>query len=248
LDGTTLVVGDAVARLDTLIREEGAPLLSETRAMVAEADQAISTVTLVATEDLPTILSDVRAASETVRSVTEKVGADLMRYGESAGAAIETARVTLEQANRAFANANDTLTAINGALETGDRALSAAERAFVGVDRVITEDVAGIVEGFEATLSRLNVAIGQVSEDLPEIASDLRAATQSASSTFTELRRLTSASAPDIEEFTRTALPLYSRLAQESRTLIANLNRLTNQIQRDPARFFLDRGTPEFRR
>ena len=63
-----------------------------------------------------------------------------------------------------------------------------------------------------------------------------------------ELRSLPSAASPAIREFTTTALPLYSRLAQESRALIANLDRLTDQIQRDPTRFFLDSETPEFRR
>jgi phospholipid/cholesterol/gamma-HCH transport system substrate-binding protein len=97
-------------------------------------------------------------------------------------------------------------------------------------------------------LGNLDSAIAQVSEDIPGMSADLRAASQAASDTFAELRSLTSAASPSIREFTTTALPLYSRLAQESRALIANLDRLTDQIQRDPTRFFLDQETPEFRR
>ena len=248
LDGTAEIVGDAAGTFDTLMREEGAPLLAETRAMVAEADRAVASVAGIATTDLPMIIADIRETAGTFRTVTTEVGENLTASSQSAEEVLQTARVTLEDARVSFANANDTLVAINDALETGDRALSAAERAFTGADRVINEDITGILDGLEQSLDSLNAAVGQVSEDLPGISQDLRAAGQSASETFAELRRLTDAASPPIREFTSTALPLYSRLAQESRALIANLDRLTDQIQKDPARFFLDRETPEFRR
>jgi len=248
LDGTAEIVGDAAGTFDTLMREEGAPLLAETRAMVAEADRAVASVAGIATTDLPMIIADIRETAGTFRTVTTEVGENLTASSQSAEEVLQTARVTLEDARVSFANANDTLVAINDALETGDRALSAAERAFTGADRVINEDITGILDGLEQSLDSLNAAVGQVSEDLPGISQDLRAAGRSASETFAELRRLTDAASPPIREFTSTALPLYSRLAQESRALIANLDRLTDQIQKDPARFFLDRETPEFRR
>lgn len=248
LDGTAVLVGEAAGTVDTLVREEGAPLLSETRAMVAEADRAIASVATIANDDLPKIFADIRQTADTFRTVATEVGGNLTASSRSTEDVLETVRLTLEDARVSFANANTTLAAINGALETGDRALSAAESAFTGADRVINEDLSGIIAGLETTLDSLNGAIGQVSEDLPGMSADLRTASQAASRTFAELRNLTDAASPSIREFTTTALPLYSRLAQESRTLIANLDRLTEQIQRDPTRFFLDRETPEFRR
>ncbi|WP_439121842.1 MlaD family protein [Marivita sp.] len=248
LDGTAAIVGNTASTIDTLVREEGTPLVSETRAMVADANQAIASVVTIANDDLPVIIADIRQTAETFRNVATEVGGNLTASSQSAEVVLETARVTLEDARVSFANANETLGAINGALETGDRALGAAERAFTGADRVINEDLDGIIAGLEASLASLDGAIAQVSADLPSMSADLRAASQSASNTFAELRNLTNAASPSIREFTTTALPLYSRLAQESRALIANLDRLTDQIQRDPTRFFLDRETPEFRR
>jgi phospholipid/cholesterol/gamma-HCH transport system substrate-binding protein len=248
LDGTAEAVKETAGSIDTLIRDEGAPLLSETRAMVAEADRAIASVATIANTDLPFIIADIRQTAETFRTVATEVGGNLTASSQSAEAVLDTARVTLEDARVSFANANTTLAAINDALETGDRALGAAERAFTGADRVINEDLDGIITGLETSLGSLDVAIAQVSEDIPGMSADLRAASQAASDTFAELRSLTSAASPSIREFTTTALPLYSRLAQESRALIANLDRLTDQIQRDPTRFFLDSETPEFRR
>lgn len=248
LDGTAEAVTETADTLDALIRDEGAPLLSETRTMVAEADRAIASVATIANEDLPVIIADIRQTAETFRSVATEVGGNLTTSSQSAKAVLETARVTLEDARVSFANANTTLAAINDALETGDRALGAAERAFTGADRILNEDLDGIISGLESSLGNLDSAIAQVSEDIPGMSADLRAASQAASETFAELRSLTSAASPSIREFTTTALPLYSRLAQESRALIANLDRLTDQIQRDPTRFFLDQETPEFRR
>ncbi|NNE52774.1 MAG: MCE family protein [Sulfitobacter sp.] len=248
LDEAARTVRDTAARIDTVVEEDAGPLITETRTMITKADSAITSITTIATDDLPAIIAEVRTATESSRKVIVEVGENLVSSSQNAGEVLEAARGTLEDASVAFANANDTLAAINGALETGDRALDAAERAFSGADRVINEDLAGIVDRLESTLETLNTAIGQVSDDLPEVSADLRAASQSASETFAELRRVTQSAGPSLREFASTALPLYTRLAQESRTLVANLDRLTKQIQRDPTRFFLNRSTPEFRR
>lgn len=165
----------------------------------------------------------------------------------NANAALISARETLDAARVSFANANVTLSTINAAMETGDRALIAAEKAFNGADTVINDDIPGMITN-ETTLDDMNAAIASVAVDLPVISADLRAASTAAAGAFAQLQQVTDASGPAVREFATTALPLYTRLAQESRTLIGNLDRLTSQVQRDPARFFLDRETPEFKR
>ena len=248
LDETATILGSTATRLDSLIETEGRPLLSETRALVTEAKQAIQSINDVADTDLPAIFTDIRSATQKASQIINDVGANLTSASGHIAEIAEDARVTLGEATRAFGNANDTLASINTALETGDRALSAAERAFLGADRVINEEISGVIAGLETSLNTLNSAVAAVTDDLPLISADLRSASQSASDAFAELRSIASSSAPSVREFASTALPLYTRLAQETRTLIANLDRLTQQIERDPTRFFLDRQTPEFRR
>ncbi|SEW30884.1 phospholipid/cholesterol/gamma-HCH transport system substrate-binding protein [Cognatiyoonia koreensis] len=248
LDATALSVTTAADQFTGLIQDEGTPLIAETRVMVAEANAAISSIAEAANTDLPAIVADIRSATESASAVIADVGENLSSSSENIDAILESGKVALDEASIAFANANETLAAINGALETGDRALAAAEGAFTGAEKVINEDLNGIIGGLETTLASLNEAIGEVSEDIPEITADLRAASRSASVTFRQLREVTAASGPAVADFTNSALPLYTRLAQETRTLIANLDRLTTQIERDPARFLLDRETPEFRR
>lgn len=248
LDDAALAVETVANRTNTLIRDEGAPLISETRAMVAEANRAIQSVATIATTDLPAIIADVRRATDNASKVIAEVGQNLTDSSVNANAALISARETLDAARVSFANANVTLSTINAAMETGDRALIAAEKAFNGADTVINDDIPGMITNLETTLDDMNAAIASVAVDLPVISADLRAASTAAAGAFAQLQQVTDASGPAVREFATTALPLYTRLAQESRTLIGNLDRLTSQVQRDPARFFLDRETPEFKR
>ncbi len=245
---TVGTVDAAAARFDRLLETEGGPLLSETRTAIAEATTAIRTIGAAAETDLPAIVADIRAATETANRVIAEVAEDLSgASGRIEGLTITT-ETTLTQVTETFANANTTLTAINDALETGDRALDAAERAFAGADRVINEDIDGIVTGLEESLGTLNSAIAQISDDLPRITADLSAASESAEEAFDGLQAVIATATPGVADFTRNGLPLYTRLADEAQGLIRSLDRLTRQIERDPARFFLDRDAPEFQR
>lgn len=248
LDGAGAAVEAAATRIDGLVETEGAPLLVETRAAVADATAAIAAIRTAAETDLPAVLADVTAAVENARGVIETVGADLTEASGDVTGLVTSAETTMAQVTETFANANETLSAINGALETGERTLEAAENAFAGADRVINEDVPGLIAELEATVQGLNEAVGAVSGDLPQISAEVREASAAAAEAFTRLGALVDSSAPGVQDFTTNALPLFSRLAQETRGLIDNLDRLTRRIEDSPTRFFLDTDVPEFRR
>lgn len=248
LDNVALSVGDTTTRVDALIRDQGAPLLAETRRMVAEATSTVTSVSVIARNDLPVVIADLGEAAATARRVAEEVGGNLSSSSANIDALVASAGDTLDQAAIAFDNANATMEAINAAMATADRALVVAEQAFAGADRIMNEDVAGIVAGLESTLAELRGAVARVSDDIPGITGDLRAASRAASAAFADISRVTDASAPAVQEFATTVLPLFARMARDGSALIGNLDRLTSQIQRDPARFLLDRGTPEFKR
>jgi phospholipid/cholesterol/gamma-HCH transport system substrate-binding protein len=123
-----------------------------------------------------------------------------------------------------------------------------AERAFAGAERVLDEEIGALTTDFRAALERLDGAVAQVSEDIPEISASLRAAAASAEEAFAGLGGMITASGEPVRDFTTRALPQFTQLARETRTLIGNLDRLTRQIERNPTRFFLGSQTPEFRR
>ncbi len=240
IDSSLAAVEQAADDFDALMEGDGAALITEVRAAVADTTEAVRLVTDAAETDLPVIVADVRAATTAAREVIETIGTDLSSASGRVDNMGEKAENALDNANAAFIRANATLAAIDSALVTGDAALAAAERAFDGADRVINDDVSAITADLRSTLGALNEAIGQVSEDLPAITADLRRAATTAEGAFAEFGPVVSASSGAVSSF--------SQLARETQTLIEHLDNLTGQIQRDPARFFLNERTPDFRR
>jgi len=238
----------AAVSFDGFVSGDGTALVAETRAMIANADRTITAIGTVAETDLPAIVADIRDATGTVNRVVAAVGTDLSgATGRIDGLADDASR-TMKQVTDTFANANETLAAIDAALVTGERSLAAAERAFDGADRVLNEDVAAIVGDLRGVMQRLDGTIATVAEDIPGVTADLRGAAETARRAFDEFAQVVAESGAPVQEFATAGLPQYTRLARETRDLIANLESLARQIERDPARFFLNRQTPEFRR
>jgi len=248
LEDTAGTLSGVATRIDGLIETDAAPLLAETRVAVTEATRVIQSVSALTETELPATFANIQAAVENARVVIADVGETLTTAADGVGGVITAAEATLTQVTTTFSDANETLTAINSALAVGERTLSAAERTFEGADRFLNEDISGLIAELQTTVQEMNTAIGQVSADLPEISANLRAAGQSASETFAQVQALVASSSPGVQAFATTALPLYTRLAQETRELIDNLDQLTQQISRSPARFFLEQDVPTFRR
>lgn len=248
LVGTLDNIDAAAVSFDGLVTGEGAALVAETRSMIANADQTVASINAVAETDLPAIVADIRGATETVNRVVAEVGTNLSGATGRIDALVDDASGTMAQVTETFANANRTLEAIDAALVTGERSLEAAERAFAGADRVLNEDVDAIVGDLRGVMQRLDGTIATISDDIPAITEDLRAAADTARRAFAEFAQVVAQSGAPVQDFASSGLPEYTRLARETRNLIANLESLARQIERDPARFFLNRQTPEFRR
>ena len=241
-------IDSAAIAFDGLVTNDGSALVAETRTMIANADSAVSMISQAAENDLPAIVADIRNATQTANRVTSEVGQQISDAAGRIDGMAEGASEAITQVTETFANANQTLDAINGALVTGERTLDAAERAFAGADRVINEDIDGITADMRQVMTRLDGAIAQVSQDIPAITADLREAANTANATFADLSRIVADTRGPISSFAANGLAQYTRLASETRDLISNLEGLARQIERDPARFFLNRQSPEFRR
>ncbi|MFD1344125.1 MCE family protein [Litorisediminicola beolgyonensis] len=248
LEEATEVMEDAADDFDLLVTEDGQWLVDETRAVMAQISTAVEAVTRITETDVPVIIGDIRSATATAARVVEEVGADLSTAsGEVAGLSGE-ARAALTSVTDTFARANTTLEALDRALAVGTTTLEAAERTFTGADRVINEDISTITADLRSAIAGFDAALAQVSEDIPVVTGDLRDAAQQAEATFREVARIVRDTGAPVSAFAADGLPQYTLLANETRALIRNLEKLTNQIARDPARFLLDRDQPEFRR
>ena len=242
LSATLETMDQAATNFDLLVTVDGAELVAEARAALKPISEAANT-------DLPALVADIRSATETAsRSVTE-ISESLTAAAGKADGVMEDASRTLSAVTTTFTDANETLAAINSALAVGERTLAAAERTFEGADRVINEDISAITTDLRGTIDALDRAIAQVSADIPGVTADLKAASEAARLAFEDVARTVTTSGAPIRDFSTNALPQFTRLARETRDLINNLDQLTRQIQRDPARFFLGgSNTPAYRR
>ena len=232
LAATLEVIDTAAVNFDSLISVDGA-------ALVAEARAAIKPISEAATADLPALVADIRSAMETANSTIASLGESLSAASGKVDGLMDEASLAMATVSDTFARANVTLDAINSALDVGERSLSAAERAFEGADALMNTEMAGITADLRRMIDSLDQAISQVSADIPAVTADLRAASESARLAFDEVARTALDSGQPISDFSANALPQYARLAREMRDLVSNLDQLTRQIQRDPARFFL---------
>ncbi|MEM6579533.1 MAG: MlaD family protein, partial [Pseudomonadota bacterium] len=241
-----LSVEDAATQFDEFVGGEGTTLVQETRALVANATTLSETALSVAETDLPQILGDVRAASETVARVVADVGADLQSAASRTDEVTASLSATFESVATTFETANGTLERLNVTLATGDDALEAAEGAFSSFDALVGDE-STLVAQLQSTLAQLETTIAQASDDIPVITQELRRTAESASAAFGQVENTAESLGPSLQDFASNGLPQYARLARETRELVANLRQLVRQIERDPARYLLGRSAPEFR-
>ncbi|MFZ9950388.1 MAG: MCE family protein, partial [Gemmobacter sp.] len=146
-----------------------------------------------------------------------------------------------------FARASRTLGAIEEARATAQRTLAAAEGAFTGAEQVFGAEAPAIAADLRAAVARIDAAVAQIAADLPAVTADLRAAAGQANAAFGDLARIVATAEPPVADFTTRGLSEFTEAAREARTLLATLARLLGLIERDPARFLIERPLPEFR-
>jgi phospholipid/cholesterol/gamma-HCH transport system substrate-binding protein len=106
----------AAGSFDTLITGEGAALMAETRAMIADANEAVEVISRAAQADLPAIVADIRAATDTANTVISDVGRNLIGASDRFDDMATAAEGAMAEVTGTFARANSTLEAIDRAL------------------------------------------------------------------------------------------------------------------------------------
>ena len=241
-------VDGAATSFDTLVDGDGAALVTEARTTLASIQASADAIEKAATADLPAIIAQVRSALTSVNATIDKVSTDLTTFsGDLAPVAADAAK-TLAAATDTFQKASATIDRLDPAFAAAEKAIAAAEGAFAGAERVITEDVAPATADLRASAERASAALEQVSADLPSITAELRTTLVAATATVRRIDGLVAASAAPIDQFTGQGLPQFVRFTQEAQALVARLDRIAAQIERDPARFLLGGQPPDFRR
>jgi phospholipid/cholesterol/gamma-HCH transport system substrate-binding protein len=135
------------------------------------------------------------------------------------GALIQDASATMENVRKATAN----LEALAGNLnENTDQLMTRVDTTLASIDGMAT----GIARSVEDSAGDARALIG-----------DLRGTAQSLSKTSDEVHGMIAENREPLSDFTATGLTEFTGLLIEMRDLVVALNRVTTELQRDPARF-----------
>jgi phospholipid/cholesterol/gamma-HCH transport system substrate-binding protein len=234
-------VDEAATSFDTLVDGDGTALVAEARTTLASLQASAAAVETAATDDLPAIIAQVRSALASVNATINEVSADLTGFTGDLRPVAAEASTTLSAATDTFRRASTTLDRL-------EPTISAAEGTFAAAERVMNEDVTPAVADLRTSMERMSTAVEQVSADLPEITGELRATLAQATSTIARIDGVVAASAGPVGQFATEGLPQFVRFTREAEVLVDRLDRIAQQLERDPARFLLGRQPPDFRR
>ena len=179
------------------------------------------------TADAPDLLAEALALLKDVSTFTGPENREAVRriLGNADESMANIAKITKDAAE-----ASGQITAftarLDGLADEFEEVAQAAETSLTNVDAVLAEA--------RGTFTRANAVIDdRVPPMMDQIAAAVRGIEQSVSS---------------FRGFATNGLPQFTTLANDARGLVSNLNSLTAQISRDPARFFLGNQTPDYRR
>ncbi len=101
----------------------------------------------------------------------------------------------------------------------------------------VTNETLETLEALTSAAQRVDSLVGNNGEDLSALIADARAATGDVAAMAQEVRRLTEQNSEPLLEFTTGTLVELTTFLAEARGLIAGLNRVTTQVERNPAGF-----------
>ena len=112
----------------------------------------------------------------------------------------------------------------------------------------VVDEVGPVFTDLRETLGHVNEALANLPEELPRITANIGAAADSAAGAFDSLRVMLDGARTPVRTFTNEGLPQFSRMAQDIRRLVGNIDELVVALKRNPSQIIRGQPTPEFRR
>lgn len=138
-------------------------------------------------------------------------------------------------------------TRAQSSLDNLDTALASATGTMDAAHTVIN-DLGPLFTDLRTTLGSISTALANLPEELPRITANIGDAADSAASAFDSLQVMLDGARSPVQTFTREGLPQFSRLANELRGLVTNVDQLVSALKRNPSQILRGQPTPEFRR
>ncbi|WP_392338549.1 MlaD family protein [Loktanella salsilacus] len=233
---------------NTLVDGDGTLMVAEARDVLAAAQRSMATIEVIAQNDVPAVVADIRAATATAAAAVDRIAADLTAATGRIDPITADAQAALVAARDLLTRANASLDGLDTTLRGADGALASAQSVFTSADGLMQTDLEPALNDIRTAAGHISTAVDQVASDAPAITADLRALIARADTVVGQVQSAVAASAPGIGSFATNGLPELSRLASDARGLVNALDTMVRRVTNDPARFILDDRVPEYRR
>lgn len=241
-------IESASVSFQDLVDGDGAALVTDARTTLAQVQETITGLDQTFRDDVPAIVSDIRAAVTTASEVIDTAARDLSGFTGRLEPLAISSDEAMQAATRTLENADRTLANLDRAIEATETTLSAAERSFTGAEAIINEDLAPAISDVRTAAGQFEETMAVLSEDIPAVTADLRDAVARALNVIEEIETTVASSAAPIRDFSQTGLPEFTKFARQAQLLVQRLEQLARRMERDPARFFFGNNVPDFRR
>lgn len=247
-------VSRIAGRMDTLA-EQGSiamdtvnSVLDDTRQTVLDARTTVARAnTLIDTQLIP-LASDARVTTQTANRVMENVGARAEVVAEKFITFADDGTELIATADKTFTNADVTLAAVFTAMEDASVTLASANRTFDMANDLIENDIGGIIADLRGAATAFTSTVNATSASIDTVTDQVLAASTSAANLTRSLEQVISSNQRQLSDFVRLGLPSVLKFTDEARSLVGNIDRLVNKIERDPARFLLGTQNSRFDR
>ncbi|MCL6285452.1 MlaD family protein [Ruegeria sp. 2012CJ41-6] len=239
--GTLTSITDTSNNINTIIKEDG-------KALVSEARDTIATINSTVQNELPALVEDVRGVVKNANTAIETVGLDISRVADRIDVLSSEGSTALSAATVTIENANKTLSDISGAMDAAKTTLDTADQTFTKVNKVIDEDVDAVVSDVRKAVGEISTTVQTVTQNVDQISQELLSASKSASELIGTVDGIIQENRVQVSAFLRVGLPQFQRFIEEARRLVVNLERLSDKLESDPARFFFGTQGSEYRR
>ena len=243
-----LAVTEASDSFDQLIDGDGTLMIAEARAVIADTKATVAAIQAIVENDVPTIMTDIRAGVASARKAVEDVSANISTFTNRIDPMAEDAQKAIVSANALFVKAETSLSTLDETLNVAEEALGSAQITFDAATEVLGTDLGPMITDIRSASDQITRAVTDVANDMPAITADLRALIARSDAVARQIQIAVGQSAPGIGDFASRGLPELTRLAAEARTLLNTLGTLSRKIERDPARFILDGRVPDYRK
>ena len=242
-------------RIDTLADQGSVALdsatvaLGEAQITIKEARSAVARANTYIDEQLTPLTRDVRTTAQTANRVIDDVGSRANVVADRFITFADDGTELIAVANQTFANSDVTLAAIYEAMEDASATLATANKTFESANQIIASaDIDGIINDFRGAAAAVTSTINRASGSIDVVAEQVVLAATSAANLTGSLEEIVQNNQRQLSDFLRLGLPSLLKFTDEANRLVANIDRLVNKVERDPARFLLGTQNSRFDR